>query len=79
LRFSFFLLTKLQIETMYKIYLTDQVKSIISQLMEHEVFSSVISDYRIDQHYLYIPADRIKDKNILADLIREEKLILADN
>ena len=64
---------------MFKIYLTGQVKSIISQLMEHEVFSSVIDDYCIDQHYLYIPEDRFKDKNNLTKLIREKKLILADN
>ena len=79
MRFNFFFINKLQIETMFKIYLTGQVKSIISQLMEHEVFSSVIDDYCIDQHYLYIPEDRFKDKNNLTKLIREKKLILADN
>jgi hypothetical protein len=76
---DFYFKNNLQIGTMFKIYLTDQVKSIISQLMEHDVFSYVIADYSIDQHYLYIPKDSIKDKNILAKLIREKKLILADN
>ena len=54
-------------------------KLILSLLMDNPVFFAIISEYDFDEKYIYIPEDRISDKELVEEFIKKGLLIRIDN
>jgi hypothetical protein len=64
---------------MLRLKLTPDSNSILNILLKHPVFSAIISEYLIDENFIYFPASRINNKDILNDFIEKGLLIRCDD
>ena len=63
---------------MLRFTITPETRTIINLLMKHPVFISIISQYTIDEKYVYIPKERISDKVIIDGFIEQGVVIRCD-
>lgn len=64
---------------MLRFTITPETRTILNLLMKHPVFTAIISEYNIDEKYIYVPNARINNKNIVNDFIKKGLLIRCDD
>ena len=50
---------------------TPDIKALLTEMMANPVLAAIISAYDFDSDYLYIPEERINDKELVEEFIEQ--------